>query len=237
MVGMLPSQEETELHILDTFRLAIYQTIYNDRESSIDSQDDHKQELIQKDFIICEMQSSSSEESRAVYRATLYSTPNHTVEIINSLLEKQIEAGNFFANPAFPGLQIDTACPVNLRMGSDPLCNGADVSKPNADCPRSDPSAKDPLTASGNCSSEGESGAAEVTLPVLVTALVAELFLVVFVGMVVVVVVTAIRKKRYWSILYTLSWGRVLCQICGSERELGTSLPDSTNIVTKASIS
>jgi hypothetical protein len=209
MVGMLPSQEETELHILDTFRLAIYQTIYNDRESSIDSQDDHKQELIQKDFIICEMQSSSSEESRAVYRATLYSTPNHTVEIINSLLEKQIEAGNFFANPAFPGLQIDTACPVNLRMGSDPLCNGADVSKPNTDCPRSDPSAKDPLTASGNCSSEGESGAAEVTLPVLVTALVAELFLVVFVGMVVVVVVTAIRKKRYWNIYTQLGEGVV----------------------------
>ena len=141
------------------------------------------------------MLSSTSGESTAVYRAALYSTPNHTVEIINSLLEKQIEAGNFFANP---DLQIDTVCPMKLHMISDPLCSGADVPKPTVECSKSDSGISNPLSASGNCSLEGgsTSEAVEVTLPVLVTALVAELFLIVFVVMAVVVVVMALRKKK-----------------------------------------
>ena len=187
--------------MLEVFRRVIHHTVYGDRDTNLLNQQGGS---IQTDLVLCEGSgggdggTDSSTESRAVYRATLYSTPNHTVQLISSLIEELIVAGDLSHDATLSDLQIDTACPVSLRMGSEPLCSEPDDAKPNEDCLKPDPGDKiqqtDSLQMSQNCSCEE---AAVVTLPVLVTAMAAELILIVsFILLVVTVVMVVRRRKR-----------------------------------------
>ena len=171
--------------------------MYGDRDTDLLNQQGGS---IQTDLVLCEGSggggTDSSTESRAVYRATLYSTPNHTVQLISSLIEELIVAGDLSHDATLPDLQIDTACPVSLRMGSEPLCSEPDDAKPNEDCLKPDPGDKiqtDSLQTPQNCSCEE---AAVVTLPVLMTALAAELILIVSFLLLVVIVVMVVRRRK-----------------------------------------
>lgn len=168
----------------------IQQTIHSDRDCSI-----QRGGVIQNDLLICESSITSSKESRAVYRATVYTSPNHTAQIISSLIEKQVVAGEF--SDELTDFEVDTACPVGLRMGSEPLCtDDPDLIKQPVECPKADSSSKDSPSTSST-SSCGDSEAAVVTLPVLVAILIVELLLIVSLMMVAVAVVMVVRRRRY----------------------------------------
>ena len=197
---------------MNKFHHVIQQALSNIVDSSRNG------ELIQNDFVICE-ESSSTGQSQAVYRATIYSTPNHTAQSISSLIEDQMLSG------VYPGLHIDTECPRSLHLSSEPLCGGSTTTKPpTTDCPDAS-SSKPPLTNSTtkppttdcpdassskppltnslsvpesncSCTSDGETNKV-VTVPILVTALVAELVLIVFVGLLFVAVAMVVRRRRY----------------------------------------
>lgn len=185
----LSSQQETEVEVLEIFRHVIRQTC-TDRDSDL------QDTLIHRDFVLCEHSSISSKESRAIYRATLYSTPNYTVQIISSLLEEYIRDGEFSDNPLLSGFQVDKTCPTTLHMSSEPLCGN--------ECPDSVIKVQTgSLGSTSNCSCEMESEDMVVTLPLLVAALVAELFLMLFVLMFVATLVIGIRRRRYELIITT----------------------------------
>lgn len=177
-------QQETEVEVLEIFRHVIQQTCTN-RDSDL------QDTLIHTDFVLCQHSSISSKESSAIYRATLYSTPNYTVQIINSLLEDYIRDGEFSDNPVLSGFQVDKTCPTSLHMDSEPLCS-------NPECPDGVINVQtSSLSSTSNCSCEMESEDMVVTLPLLVAALVAELFLMLFVVMFVAALVIGIRRRRY----------------------------------------
>ena len=179
-------QQEFEEEVLDTFRSLIYKTIH--RESSVTRGQNCDGRLIESDLVLCDI-SSSSGESHAIYRATVYSTPNYTTEMLTGLLEELVSTTELH-----DFMQLDTACPLRLHITSEPLCS-SDISKqptPTTGCPRTDPRA-----ASSNCSCEKESEGTTVTLPVLATALVAELLLIVFVAMVFTAIYLLVRRRRY----------------------------------------
>ena len=150
-------------------------------------------ELIGQDFVFCDSD-LTSRQSQAVYRATVHSTPHHSIEMIVSLIEDQVLKGDEV------GLQIDTECPVRPSLASAPLC-GEEEQPATTDCPKSDPTSQPQthtLGAGSNCSlcEEERRGSSPVTLPVLVTALVAELFLFIFVGMAAVAIVLLVKRRR-----------------------------------------
>lgn len=164
------------------------------QQTTCSDRDDDLQEgygaLIKTDFVLCEHSSISSKESKAVYRATLYSTPNITVQIIGSLLEERIKSGEFAENPVLTGFQVDKTCPTSLHMGSEPLCSDPECSDSNVKIALSG------SLSSNNCSCETDNkDDVVVTLPLVVTALVAELFLIVFVFMCIAALVIAIRRR------------------------------------------
>lgn len=177
--------------MLEIFRHVIQQTTCSDRDDGLqDDLQDVYRVLIKTDFVLCEQSTISSKESRAVYRATLYSSPNNTVQIISSLLENLIKDGEFTDNAVLTGFQVDKTCPTSLHRGSEPLCS-------DPDCP--DSNVKLALTGSlsspNNCSCETDNSDVVVTLPLVITALVAELFLIVFVIMFVAALVIGIRRR------------------------------------------
>lgn len=172
------------MEVLGIFRHVIQQTC-TDRDSDL------QDTLIHTDFVLCEHSTIISKESSAIYRATLYSTPNYTVQIINSLLEEYIREGKFSDNPVLSGFQVDKTCPTSLHMGSEPLCN-------NPECPDAVINVHtSSLGSTSNCSCEMDSEEMVVTLPLLIAALVAELFLMLFVVMFVAALVIGIRRRRY----------------------------------------
>lgn len=180
------SQKETEIEVLEIFRHVIRQTCSN---RDTDLQDVYKAP-IHRDFVLCE-NTISNKDSTAIYRATLYSTPNYTLQAISSLLKEYIRDGEFSDNPVLSGFQMDKTCPTSLHMGSEPLCS-------NSECPGSIVKVETgSLGSASNCSCERDSEDVVVTLPLLVAALVAELFLMLFVVMFVAAVVIGIRRRRY----------------------------------------
>ena len=161
---------------MDVFRLFIHQTIYNDiTENSVFGKQQELGELVESDLIFCV---DNSGESQAIYRATVYSTPNHTVKMFTTLLEQEIVSGEFQDH-----MQIDTSCPVRIHMTSEPLCS--DSSKAStSDCHNC------------SCSNEDESTGV-ITLPLLVASLLAVLLLSTLTYLSIVAVVLLIRRRRY----------------------------------------
>lgn len=192
-------QEETEREVLDVFRLFIHQTIYNDIiENSVLREQQELGGLVESDLIFCDDDSSSG-DSQAIYRATVYSTPNHTVQMFTTLLEQQIVSGEFNDH-----IQIDASCPVRIHMTSEPLCS--DNSNPSTtDCPKTDITITDSLTGTSNCScgDEGESTGV-ITLPLLMASLLAVLLLSIFIYLSIVAVVLLIRRRRLFKALVVI---------------------------------
>ena len=176
------------MEVLDAFRRAIYEAIYGDTKD-----DDMGRE---RDFVLCE--DSSSGGSQAVYRGSVFSSPGLTTETISRLLEQQVVTGEL------SGVVVDKTCPVSLFRTSEPLCRPStqhqDLDK---DCQKRDQGTKTvagSLATTTNCTSRQLADEdTTVTVPLLAMALVAELFLVVFVVLLVTASVMVVRRRRWVS--------------------------------------
>ena len=169
------------------------------------SDNDGGRELIERDFVLCE-NSSSSAGSHAVYRASVFSSPDLTTEAIRSLLEEGVATGRLSE------LLVDKTCPVSVSRASQPICRPAENTDSSKDCDKPSESPETntvtgSLTNTDNCTCREPVGEeVVVTVPLLVTALVAELFLVVFVVLLVTAVVMVVRRRCGYcsSLLYTV---------------------------------
>jgi hypothetical protein len=183
----------TEVEVLDAFRRAIYEAIYGDVKD-----DDRGRELIERDFVLCE--DSSSGGSQAVYRGSVFSSPGLTTETISRLLEQQVVTGEL------SGVVVDKTCPVSLFRTSEPLCRPPPSTQHqdlDKDCQKRDQGTKTvagSLATTTNCTSRQLADEdTTVTVPLLAMALVAELFLVVFVVLLVTASVMVVRRRRWVS--------------------------------------
>ena len=176
-------QVETEREALERFRSSIRQAICSEGDHKSD--DYRGRDLIEKDFVICEEGASS----QAVYRASVYTSPLVTTDTITSILQERVYSGSV------SGLEVDPTCPVRLHTASQPLCRPL---TPPRDCETVTTALADPL------SFEEEEGGQQpvVTVPLLVSALVAELFLFIFVSLSVTAVVLLVRRRRWVYIPY-----------------------------------
>ena len=181
------------MEVLDAFRRAIYEAIYGDVKD-----DDRGRELIERDFVLCE--DSSSGGSQAVYRGSVFSSPGLTTETISRLLEQQVVTGEL------SGVVVDKTCPVSLFRTSEPLCRPPPSTQHqdlDKDCQKRDQGTKTvagSLATTTNCTSRQLADEdTTVTVPLLAMALVAELFLVVFVVLLVTASVMVVRRRRWVS--------------------------------------
>ena len=186
------------MEVLDAFRRAIYEAIYGDMKD-----DDRGRGLIERDFVLCE--DSSSGGSQAVYRGSIFSSPGLTTETISHLLEQQVITGEL------SGVVVDKACPVSLFRTSEPLCRSAPTQHQDLDkdCQKRDQGTTivaGSLATTTNCTCRQLADReTTVTVALLATALVAELFLVVFVILLVTASVMVVRRRRRWVSLHACS--------------------------------
>ena len=163
------------------FRCTVYHAIYKGTDCRL-------QELgVHADSLHCE---NSDSLSNAVYRATIYSTPNHSVQYIHLMVEQLVSEGGGLSSDVV--LRLDSACPVSVQLDSQPLCRGASDEKPTKNCPNSNHVQTNSIRPEESVCEE-----AVVTVPVLVSALVAELFLLVCVLLLTVVIALLVQRKRY----------------------------------------
>ena len=190
-MSVVSAQEEIEAEALSVFRAILYQAVFSDTGHM--GGDDRGRELIERDSVFCE--DGSSDGSWAVYRASVYSSPNHTTETVISLLEQRVASGELL------NLQMDKTCPLHLLRTSEPLCGPAHPPEPDKNCHKSgtatEPRANSLTSTNCTCERVCNDDQPVVTIPLLVTALVAELFLMVFVGLLVVTVVLVVRRRRW----------------------------------------
>lgn len=151
-------------------------------------------EEIGQDLVLCEGGSTSA-TSNAVYRATLYSAPNRTTQLVRSLVEQQVLGGDVSNDPILSALQVDSTCPVNIQLGSEPLCGNQATEKPT-DCTKLDNQIRPLPQQTENCSCQQGTGSGMVPVPVVVAALAAELLLMVCFLLMVLATVLIIHRRR-----------------------------------------
>ena len=184
----LSPQEQTESQVLKIFRYMTLRAIHGAEECELHL------EQIGQDLVLCEAGGTSGTSS-AVYRATLYSTPNRTTQLVRSLVEQQVVGGDASNDPILSALQVDSTCPVSIQLGSEPLCGNHGGEKPT-DCTKLDNQIRPLPQQTENCSCQQEAESGMVPVPVVVAALAAELLLMVCFLMMVLATVLIVRRRR-----------------------------------------
>lgn len=136
---------------------------------------------------------TSSSESQVVYRAVIYSSPHLATDIIQSLLEHRVKSGDLTR------IELDNNCPVIVVRWSQPLCSSSKPSSTDCTSSSSVQSQTDSLAAApGNmsCDERVSCEGVIVTVPLLITALIAEAFLILFMVLLSTALLLVVRRRR-----------------------------------------
>ena len=182
-------QEETEIKILNIFRYMVMRAIHGSEECKL-----HKEQIV-KDIVFCES-NSLAVTANAVYRAIIYTTPNHTASQIQSHVQQFIREGDLSGDALLSVFQVDTTCPVKVDLWSQPLCHRRTENKPT-ECPKLINAIERLPLQTGNCSCQNDkTEGVMVPVPIVVAAMGAELALMVVFLLIILLTLMVLQRRR-----------------------------------------
>ena len=188
-LGVLLLQEKTEMQVLKVFRNMVMKAIHGSEECKL-----HKEQIVQ-DMVFCESDSLAVTVN-AVYRAILYTTPNHTAAQVQSLVQRFIREGDLSGDAILSAFQVDTTCPAKVDLLSQPLCHHRTENKPT-ECPKLINAIERLPLQTGNCSCQNDkTEGVMVPIPIVVAAMGAELALMVVFLLIILLTLMVLQRRR-----------------------------------------